>query len=182
MHNDPPAIDLQQKLAENLDAFVGFARKRLGDPQLAADVVQSSFLKALKASGQLEDADKFVPWFYRILRRSIIDVYRERETREEALKRFALEFREEASPEDERNLCACVGKLIGTLKPEYADVLRQVDLEGATVTAAAGKLGLTANNTAVRLHRARAQLRERLEQTCRLCARHGCLDCTCTAA
>ena len=69
MHNDPPTIDLQQKLAENLDAFVGFARKRLGDPEVAADVVQRSVLKALKASGQLEDADKFLPWFYRILRR-----------------------------------------------------------------------------------------------------------------
>ena len=36
--------------------------------------------------------------------------------------------------------------------------------------------------TMVRLHRARKALRLRLEETCRACADHGCLDCTCKAA
>jgi RNA polymerase sigma-70 factor (ECF subfamily) len=31
----------------------------------------------------------------------------------------------------------------------------------------------------VRLHRARAALKTRLEQSCGTCATHGCLDCTC---
>ena len=31
----------------------------------------------------------------------------------------------------------------------------------------------------VRRHRAHRQLRERIEQTCRSCAAHGCVDCTC---
>lgn len=35
---------------------------------------------------------------------------------------------------------------------------------------------------ALRLHRARKQLRERLEATCRVCSKHGCLDCSCDAA
>jgi RNA polymerase sigma factor (sigma-70 family) len=170
---------LEKHLAENLDAFVGFARKRLNDPELAADVVQSSFLKALKSSEQLDDAQKFVPWFYRILRRSIIDIYRERGAREDALKRFAAEFAEVATSEDERTVCGCVNGLLGTLKPEYSEILRRVDLEGDAVTVAARKLGTTSNNATVRLHRARAQLRQRLEQTCKMCAKHGCADCTC---
>jgi RNA polymerase sigma-70 factor (ECF subfamily) len=170
---------LEKHLAENLDAFVGFARKRLADPELAADVVQSSFLKALKSSEQLHDADKFVPWFYRILRRSIIDIYRERGARDEALKRFAVEFSEEATVEDGRTICGCVNRLLDTLKPEYAEILRRVDLNGEAVTATAQAIGTTANNATVRLHRARAQLRERLEQTCKMCAKHGCIDCTC---
>jgi RNA polymerase sigma-70 factor (ECF subfamily) len=179
MQHDAAEHALEKLLAENLDAFVGFARSRLADPELAADVVQSSFLKALKSSGQLQDADKFVPWFYRILRRSIIDIYRERGAREEALKRFAAEFTEDANPEDERVVCGCVNRLLGTLKPEYSDILRRVDLEGDAVTDAAKKIGTTPNNATVRLHRARAQLRERLEQTCKMCAKHGCIDCTC---
>lgn len=170
---------LEKHLAENLEAFVGFARRRLADPELAADVVQNSFLKALKSSEQLQDADKFIPWFYRILRRSIIDIYRERGAREEALKRFAAEFAVDASPEDARTVCRCVNQLLDTLKPEYADILRRVDLNGEAVTATAEKIGTTANNATVRLHRARAQLRERLEQTCKMCAKHGCIDCTC---
>jgi RNA polymerase sigma factor (sigma-70 family) len=179
MHDEGSQGKLEQHLAENLDAFVGFARKRLADPELAADVVQSSFLKALKSSEQLQDVDKFIPWFYRILRRSIIDIYRERGARDEALKRFADQFSEDANVEDERTVCSCVNRLLGTLKPEYSDILRRVDLEGDAVTAVAKKMGTTPNNATVRLHRARAQLRERLEQTCKMCAKHGCIDCTC---
>lgn len=179
MNNYGTDHPLEKLLAENLDAFVGFARKRLADPELAADVVQSSFLKALQSAGQLHDSDKFVSWFYRILRRSIIDIYRERSATEGALARFANEFAESATPEDERTVCGCVKGLLDSLKPEYAEILRRVDLDGEAVTAAAKEVGTTANNATVRLHRARAQLRERLHQTCQICARHGCLDCTC---
>jgi hypothetical protein len=31
----------------------------------------------------------------------------------------------------------------------------------------------------VRLHRARATLRDKLRVVCGACARHGCLDCSC---
>ena len=43
----------------------------------------------------------------------------------------------------------------------------------------ASDLGITPNNLKVRRHRARRALRARLEETCRICAAHGCLDCTC---
>jgi hypothetical protein len=41
--------NVQAVLLENIKEFVGSARKRLGDPELAADVVQDSLLKALVA-------------------------------------------------------------------------------------------------------------------------------------
>ena len=44
--------DIETQLFENVKEFVGFARKRLGDPELAADAVQESLLKALKAVDQ----------------------------------------------------------------------------------------------------------------------------------
>jgi len=46
----------------------------------------------------------------------------------------------------------------------------------------AAELGVTPNNAAVRLHRARGALKKRLEQTCGTCTQHGCLDCTCQTA
>jgi RNA polymerase sigma-70 factor (ECF subfamily) len=69
--------------------------------------------------------------------------------------------------------------LIPTLKPEYADLIQRLDLKGEITDEVAAALDLNANNLRVRHHRARQQLRERLEQTCRMCAKHGCLDCTC---
>ncbi|SLM45275.1 ECF family RNA polymerase sigma factor (fragment) [Nitrospira sp. ND1] len=40
-------------------------------------------------------------------------------------------------------------------------------------------LQVTPNNLTVRLHRARQALRASLEQTCGLCTRQGCFNCTC---
>jgi DNA-directed RNA polymerase specialized sigma24 family protein len=59
------------------------------------------------------------------------------------------------------------------------DLIAAVELGGETPEAAAERLGITRNNLKVRRHRARQQLRVRLEETRRTCARHGCLDCTC---
>jgi DNA-directed RNA polymerase specialized sigma24 family protein len=58
-------------LLKNVDEFTGFARKRLADPELAADAVQESLLKALKAADQIRDEENAKAWFYRILRRTI---------------------------------------------------------------------------------------------------------------
>ena len=55
----------------------------------------------------------------------------------------------------------------------------RVDLEGASVPEVAREEGISPNNAAVRLHRARAELFLRLKQTCGTCTEHGCLDCHC---
>lgn len=85
----------------------------------------------------------------------------------------------EAPPEDEATLCACFEDLLPTMKPEYSELLEAMELGGATTDEMTSRLGITANNLKVRRYRARQQLRKRLERTCRTCAEHGCLDCTC---
>ena len=168
---------LAAALIPQLDAFVGFARKRIADPELAADVVQDSLLKAMKSAGTLRDNENVVAWFYRILRNSITDLYRRRATQTKMLDQLAHE--PEATADEHAEFCKCMEGVINTLKPEYAVVIREVDLKERPVIDLAGELKTTANNLTVRLHRARQQLRERLEQTCQLCSKHGCLDCRC---
>jgi DNA-directed RNA polymerase specialized sigma24 family protein len=62
----------------------------------------------------------------------------------------------------------------------YAELLRQVDLESKSIADVSKQLGITANNTRVKLHRARAALREQLVLSCGSCTEHGCLHCTCS--
>lgn len=166
-------------LLENLQAFVAFARKRVGDPQLAEDLVQESLVKALKAERKPSEKDDTVSWFYRILRRSIIDLYRRQGARDRALERFKAEMPEKPDSRTERVLCRCFEKLLPNLPANYRELLQKVDLGGLTPNQAASELGITANNLTVRLHRARQKLRLELERTCRVCSKHGCLDCTC---
>jgi RNA polymerase sigma-70 factor (ECF subfamily) len=72
-----------------------------------------------------------------------------------------------------------VKRLFPGLAASYRDVLQRVDLDGASPGDAASALGLTITHLNVRLHRARRRLRERVEATCRVCSKHGCLDCSC---
>ena len=58
-------------------------------------------------------------------------------------------------------------------------VFRRVDLEGEAVNGAAQAIGITPNNAGVRLHRARKALLREVQRSCRTCATHGCLDCSC---
>ena len=170
---------LEEQLLKELEAFTAFARRRVGDPHLAADLVQDSLLKALKAADQLRDDESVTAWFYRILRRTIIDLYRRRAVTQRSLERLEVEWQIPPDDAEARTACACVEALLPTLKPEYAELIRTLDLAGASPDAVAQEKKLTLNNLRVRHHRARQQLRDRLEETCRLCAKHGCLDCTC---
>jgi RNA polymerase sigma factor (sigma-70 family) len=171
--------DIAEQLVGNLNEFLAFARGRLGEPELAADAVQESLVKALKSAGQIRDEESVKAWFYRILRRTIIDLYRRQDAHQRAVENLQQELNAPLSDEEERTVCACVEKLMPGLKPEYSTLLRRLDLNGEEAAPVATSLGITKNNLTVRLHRARQQLRQRLEDTCRVCARHGCLDCTC---
>jgi RNA polymerase sigma-70 factor (ECF subfamily) len=94
------------------------------------------------------------------------------------------ELAEEIEEESEvyRAACQCVLALIPDLKPEYAQVIEALDIDRRSTEAVAAELGISATNLKVRRHRARQALRRSLEQTCRVCAEHHCIDCTCEAA
>jgi RNA polymerase sigma-70 factor (ECF subfamily) len=169
----------EQALIDNLKVFVAFAQKRVGDPHLAADLVQDSLLKALKAGTMPTGAEDSVIWFYRILRRSIIDLYRRSDVRKRALERLEGELPEVPDAAAERTLCQCFKRLLPDMPATYREALQRVDLDGVPPVDAAKSLGISLNSFNVRLHRARRRLHEKLVATCRTCSKHGCLDCTC---
>jgi RNA polymerase sigma factor (sigma-70 family) len=167
------------QLLDSLAEFSAFARKRVGDPDLAADVVQDSLLKALKATGQIRTDESAKAWFYRILRHTIIDLYRRRDVQKRALEKLTRELHAPVGDAEENLACACLRRIVPTLTPQYAVAIQRLDLKGEAFDSVAADLGLTTANLSVRLHRARKQLKQRLTQTCRLCAKHGCLNCSC---
>jgi RNA polymerase sigma factor (sigma-70 family) len=170
---------VEDAIVRNLAVFVAFARKRLGDHHLAEDVVQDSLVKALEADRHPETDEETTTWFYRILRRSIIDVYRKQGARSRALERFEKELPESPSEEEERELCKCFGRLMPLVPEQYRELLERVDLQGNDPGEVAAKMGVTRNNLTVRLHRARKHLRKALTQNCGACSVHGCVDCSC---
>jgi RNA polymerase sigma factor (sigma-70 family) len=162
--------------------LVRFVRSRVDSDAAAEEIVQAAFLRGVEHAAEIRDDESALAWFYRMLRNAVIDHYRRRDAKGRALERVAAEAPspfDEIAPDDRARVCACVRELAKTLKPEYANIIEQVDVDDRSVSEVAASEGLTANNATVRLHRARKALREKVVATCRACAEHGCVDCTC---
>lgn len=173
-------------LLGNQAAFKGFLRRHLPSEEAAEDLLQQNLLKAIRSSEGLANKESAVAWFYRILRNSLTDFYRARAAegrKSDAFRHELISAGEDsqASPDTELmgEVCACLNRLLPSLKPEYGDLVSRIDLKGEEPAAVARETGITYNNLMVRLHRARLALRKSLEQSCGACTRHGCLDCTC---
>jgi RNA polymerase sigma-70 factor (ECF subfamily) len=174
--------DVLRVLVDNHARFLRFLERRVGDRETAEDILQSAFVRGMERAGGVREAESATAWFYRLLRNALVDHYRRRGAESRALERLAAEGEPAAAAPDAELLdavCACVRSLAETLKPEYASVLRRVELEGASVAAYAEEAGIRPGNAAVRLHRARLALRRQVERSCGTCATHGCLDCRC---
>jgi RNA polymerase sigma-70 factor (ECF subfamily) len=165
--------------------FLRYFARRLGSADEAEDALQEFRLRALERAGQLRDTQKIDAWLGRILRSTLVDLYRRRAARrraEAALRELLPADPAGADDELESVVCTCLYRLLPTLKAEYADVLWRADLLGQPRELVARELRLTANNVTVRLHRARRALRHRLEQSCKSCPVHGFFDCDCPVA
>jgi RNA polymerase sigma-70 factor (ECF subfamily) len=160
--------------------FLAFLMRRVESKETAEDILQTAFTKGLERGGEIED-EKVVAWFYRVLRNSIIDHYRQRSTSSKAMEAWGQEFTDRQEPEFalRQEICQCVSALMVTLKPEYREALQVVDLDDGRLNDLAQKTGITADTAAVRIHRARKALREQVKKACGTCADHGCLDCHC---
>lgn len=168
-------------LVENHARFLAFLERRVGSTAVAEDLLQDAFVRGIERADTLRGDESVIAWFYRVLRNALADHYRRRGAEERALATVAGEAEEAHEPDEQLfgDVCECVIPLMDTIKTEYADALRRVDLEGGSVSAYAAQAGITANNASVRLHRARHALQRQLVRCCGVCMEHGCLDCTC---
>lgn len=175
MHDE---TQLAEVLVANHRDFLRFVERRIGNRALAEEIVQDAFVRSLDRGDEIRES--VVGWFYRVLRNAVIDRQRRQAVADRRLEQFAAELEAgESSVELTGVVCRCVAQLAETLKPEYADALRRVEVEGAAVKDYAEAAGISASNAGVRLFRAREALRKQLARACGTCAEHGCLDCTC---
>jgi RNA polymerase sigma-70 factor (ECF subfamily) len=169
-------------LVENYRSFLRFLERRVGSREDAEDILQDAFTRNL---AKVEDVSEeaIIPWFYRTLRNAAIDHHRRRVTAEKAFEAFAKEIETAENPPEDLygEICACVRRLASTLKPEYAEILEAVDVNGTPVKAFATEKGVSPSNAGVRLFRAREALRRRVIESCGTCAEHGCFNCSCRA-
>lgn len=183
---EAPDAAVRRALLEARKELLRFLVARLRSRDEAEDVLQAFALRALRNAAQLRDTVSVRGWLGKVLASTIADHVRteaRRRRSEVGTDPGALpEHPPEPGGEVDQAVCNCLHLLLPTLKPEYAEIVRRVDILGESRERLATALGISPNNLNVRLHRGRQALRKRLEEMCITCPIHGFLDCHCEKA
>ncbi|MEP6959337.1 MAG: sigma-70 family RNA polymerase sigma factor [Nitrospirota bacterium] len=177
--------EIIQQLLAHESAFRVFLRRRVDDDAVAKDLLQHSMIRAVQSQHAVRNRESVVAWFYKILRHTLIDYYRskgaESRRNEAFLQELTLTGDDREPPIDQvkSTLCTCLHRLLPLLRPTYAQLIQRIDLDEESPKRVAEDLNISPTNLTVRLHRARQALRASLEQSCGVCSKHGCLNCTC---
>jgi RNA polymerase sigma factor (sigma-70 family) len=146
------------------------AWSRLGDAALAEEVTQEAFIRAYRRLWLLGDGAKFSGWVSTIARRVAINFGLRHRRELNKRERWALENFSEAAPENSANendsphSPETLRQTLAELPAAHRECLVLFYLEGKSGAEAATALSISESALRVRLHRARAALRERLEE------------------
>jgi RNA polymerase sigma-70 factor (ECF subfamily) len=157
---------LDQLLARVEPLVYRYALAMCRDEEDASEVLQETLLALARNIGDFRQESSLSTWLYTIARSFYAKQHRLRkdEPRELAPLEAAHELPASAvSPEDAvaaRQVHRAVGDAIGTLAPEYREVLLLRDGEALTALEVAAVVGISVAAVKSRLHRARVAVRE----------------------
>ncbi|MCB0643276.1 MAG: RNA polymerase sigma factor SigZ [Phaeodactylibacter sp.] len=151
-------------------ALTAFVEKRVKDRQLAADVVQDVFLKALAALPDLRDETRILPWLYAITRNRLTDHFRSVQRMEGPLPEDGPAENLDREGEDSvhSEFAGCVPRMLAGLPEKYATALQLVEIEGLSQKELAAHLGISYSGAKSRIQRARKLFREALLNCCNI--------------
>lgn len=172
-----------QILVDSHRRFLAFLEPRVESRAVAEDILQSAFVRAVEHRDELAGQENVVAWFYRVLRNAVVDHYRQKASRDRRHQPLPADtlLADTPDPATQAAICDCFLDLLQELKPEYREALEFVDLHDGSLNDLAAQSGITTNNAAVRIHRARQALKKQVVRACGTCAEHGCFDCRCDA-
>ena len=145
------------------------AWSRLGDAALAEEATQEAFIRGYQRLWLLGDGAKFSGWISTIVRHVAINFGLRHRRELDKRERWALENFEAAAGEKPANgdeplyTPETLRQTLAELPAAHRECLVLFYLEGRSGAEAANALGISESALRVRLHRARAVLRERLE-------------------
>jgi len=145
------------------------AWSRLGNAALAEEATQEAFIRAYRRLWLLGDGAKFSGWINTITRRIAINFGLRHRRELNKRERWALEFSHDsgenaAAETDPLHTPETLRQTLAELPSTHRECLVLFYLEGKSSEETAAALGISEATLRVRLHRARAATRERLEE------------------
>ena len=160
--------------AQERETLRRFVSRLVGNDTLADDIVQETLLRAHRGKARFEGRANRQTWLAAIALNVTRDHFRRIPARIEQEAAGDEVLAQIPSPDDtehalmEHEMGACITAHLLALPDRQREVLALHDIEGANHSEIASALGIGEGHARVLLHRARAALRSRLRQHCRL--------------
>lgn len=149
----------------------------VGDQAEAEELTQDTYARALERIGQLRDPKAALAWLYRIATTVSLDRLRQRRPPTVALDEAALSGDREGAAHrkhepslldalEQSEMSECVQGYLAALPDDYRVAILLHDAHGLTNPEIAELLGCSLATAKIRVHRARARLRETLDAAC----------------
>jgi len=181
--DDATALDPETWVEQHGDSLFRFAVLRVQDPETASDLVQETFLAALRLRDTYAGRSSVRTWLIAILKHKIADCLRKigREQRFQKSRASAdetqgvfdrrghwrmppLDWGSDPLREYERReFWEVLGRCLSKIPAHLVDAFLECELEGLSREAICRDLNVTPENLSVRLFRARLLLRRCLE-------------------
>jgi len=168
-----------ESLAPHRDAIYRYVLGIVRDPPVAEDLTQETLLRAHRKLSTLDDPSRLVPWLYRIATNICRDRFRQASYRQRpgsldsdgASDQSPAHAIADTAPRldkvmEQKEMSACVQDYLAGLSDPYRAVVLLHDAEGLTNPEIAEMLGMSLATVKIRLHRARAKLRDALDRAC----------------
>lgn len=165
------------------DYLFNYTISRVSDREIAQDLVQDTFLAALKSMKNFKGEASERTWLISILKRKIIDYYRkinsnkgkaevrisyndDSETEGDWLEERVADPFDKTAEDTMQNteLGDAIFNCLSKLPEKQADVFRMKTIEGLETEVICNELNITASNLWVIIHRARTAMAECLKE------------------
>jgi RNA polymerase sigma-70 factor (ECF subfamily) len=147
----------------------GVALRMLGSAAEAEEIAQEAFLRAHRAIGEFRGDSTLATWLYAIASRLCLNRLATGERRhgragDDALDRLANGHADPAAAAEQGELEAALHRAIAELPEDRRVVIVLRDLEGLSYEEIAATLDLPLGTVRSRIHRARMDLKDKLER------------------
>ena len=163
-----PLSDFETIHATLRPRVVSFLRRLVG-PEEAEDLTQEVFIKVHHGLSSFRGESNVSTWVFQIAARHGLDHLRLRAAPcVQALPDFECADSDGHASPIKEEMNTCVRDMIEALPADYRAILVLCELKEFRIGEIAVLLGITEGASKIRLHRARAMLRARMEKGCRI--------------
>lgn len=168
MEHDVSFSELAQELSPPL---LRYLERYAGDPAVAEDLLQETLIRIARGLPGFGGRASVKTWAFSIATHVAADHFRQAANRAQIVEfEESVECSSREPAVDQRlvidEMNACIRQIVDSLPADYRAALVLHDLQGLVVAEVAEICGCSVPTAKIRIHRARARLRQALQQAC----------------